>query len=24
MSKSVQQLTDKLERKPNALLFGDD
>ncbi len=24
MSKSVQQLTDKLERKPNALLFGDE
>lgn len=24
MSKSVQQLTDKLEKKPNALLFGDE
>ncbi len=24
MSKSVQQLTDKLDKKPNALIFGDE
>ena len=24
MSKSVQRLTDKLDKKPNALIFGDD